>query len=105
MMGIDTWFENHNDLITFARALDYDNYFESVDVIDFFEEPYKWTHEFRVWESFGKPDPSEPFGNELWTEMVVGEWAFAPTYPQPEEGEMERGDLENDDIAAGVRPA
>jgi hypothetical protein len=59
---------DHHEVIAFARALVETDRLGSCQhrVIDYFCEPQRWTHAYRIWCKMGRPDgPGHPRFDEL----------------------------------------
>ena len=45
------WYESYSEVVSFARVLDAAGKFErTIDVIYYFEKPWKWGHEYSLWK-------------------------------------------------------
>lgn len=55
------WFDDHDEVLAFARALDEGDGFTSTgDVLYYFEKPWKWTEDRDAWINQGEPDAFDP---------------------------------------------
>jgi hypothetical protein len=66
--GRGEWWIYHHEVIAFARALVETDRLGRCQhrVIDYFCEPQRWTHAYRIWCKMGRPDgPGHPRFDEL----------------------------------------
>jgi hypothetical protein len=66
--GRGEWWMDHHEVIAFARALVETDRLGSCQhrVIDYFCEPQRWSHAYRIWCKMGRPDgPGHPRFDEL----------------------------------------
>lgn len=55
-----------DDIVAFARILVYAGYFErQLDIVEYFESPYKWFDEYSCWRKLGSPFPDDASWNEF----------------------------------------
>lgn len=55
------WFEDHDEVLAFARVLvEADGFTSQADLLYFFEKPWKWTADRDAWILAGEPDTFDP---------------------------------------------
>lgn len=70
-MSDDRWFDDGDQVLRFARILvASDAFTEPDEVVDYFEEPWKWDGEYQLWERSGCPDP--PSSDDLVNARFTG---------------------------------
>jgi hypothetical protein len=63
------WYETHEELVAFGRVLADALDFDTNDVLDYFEKPWKWSSEYQAWMGWGCPT-REDSGWELFTKAL-----------------------------------
>lgn len=56
---MDHWFEVHEEVCSFARALVAGDAIRGMDIVRFFETPWDYTEEHAAWLAAGRPDVFE----------------------------------------------
>jgi hypothetical protein len=57
------WYERQDDVLAFARVMVDDSRIQTLDeALDYFEKPYKWDREHKIWEDHGMPSE----GDDTW---------------------------------------
>ncbi|MBZ4508565.1 hypothetical protein GBP98_24845 [Mycobacterium avium subsp. hominissuis] len=59
--GQAPWYADHGEVVALASVLvDADWLSTPRDVVDFFEKPWKWDDQFKIWVAAGRPQPPSP---------------------------------------------
>ncbi|MGD9622247.1 MAG: hypothetical protein AB7G47_19660 [Mycolicibacterium sp.] len=60
-MHTDPWFADHSTVVSLAHVLvATDTLSSPTDVIDYFEKPHRYTSEYQIWHSCGRPSTQHP---------------------------------------------
>lgn len=55
------WFESHDELLAFARALVAGVMWSADELLAYLEKPWKWTEEHAAWIAAGRPAEFDVF--------------------------------------------
>jgi hypothetical protein len=64
------WYENHATLVAFGRVMTKVDGWGAEEVLDYFEEPWKWEPEHTDWSHRGRPHGPEDDGWELFVKAM-----------------------------------
>jgi len=64
------WITDHDELCRLAAVLLYARHSTGLEVLEFFERPWKWEPEHQLWVDCGRPDNSVDEGWESFVEQL-----------------------------------
>jgi hypothetical protein len=53
------WYEVHVELLEFGRVIGEVNGWTRDEMVDYFEKPWKWTPEYKIWDGCRCPTPGD----------------------------------------------
>ena len=66
------WYSDHREVVALATALAHADWLSTPqDVIDFFEKPWKWDDQFKIWAAAARPIP--PSSDDLAQARLLGQ--------------------------------
>ncbi|MGD9621074.1 hypothetical protein [Mycolicibacterium sp.] len=58
LSDVDPWYSHHDDVVALASVLvEADRLSTPHDVVDFFAKPWKWSDQWMIWATAGRPPP------------------------------------------------
>lgn len=61
LSDVDPWYSHHDDVVALASVLvEADRLSTPHDVVDFFAKPWKWSDQWMIWATAGRPLPPSP---------------------------------------------